>query len=209
MKRKRVGAILMILGTLLLAAAIAFAVYNYSLQKKAEKASEEIIAELRKEYSFPKMNEKINPVSSDEPEKPFESKYKPEEITAEADGEEYIGVLQIPSLEIELPVAKEFSYSLLKKTPCRYSGTANEKNLVICAHNYASHFGGLSKLVNDDEIRFIDFEGNVHIYAVSAVEQIKPTDISAVTDDNFELTLFTCNLSGNARLAVKCTQLYY
>lgn len=204
MNKKKVGAILMILGSLLLVAAILIAVYNYSLQRKAERASKEILAELRENYSFPKINEQIVLKKTAEPEKPFDNPYTPLEETAVVDNEKYIGILQIPSLKIELPVTKDFSYDSLKKSPCRYSGSASEKNLVICAHNYSSHFGGLNKLLNGDEIRFIGFNGNVYVYSVSGIEQIKPSDISAVTDDNFELTLFTCNLSGNARVAVKC-----
>lgn len=61
-------------------------------------------------------------------------------------GRDYIGVLSIPSLELELPVISQWDYPALKVAPCRYSGSLYQDNLIICAHNYASHFGKLKEL---------------------------------------------------------------
>lgn len=197
----------MILGFLLIIASIIIAAGNYYLQKKAQKYSDEIVTQLREIYDFPEVNEKTTTTKETPPvQKSVEinSKTVAEEKTSSLNGELYIGVIQIISLGIELPVAESFSFDKLKKTPCRYSGAVYEENLVICAHNYASHFGGLNKLVNGDVIRFIDFRGSVCTYSVASIEQIEPTDIYAVRDEAYALVLFTCNISGNARIIVKC-----
>ena len=39
-------------------------------------------------------------------------------------GIDFIGVLRIPTLELELPVISEWNYPNLKSAPCRYSGSA-------------------------------------------------------------------------------------
>lgn len=207
MEKKRIGVVLMILGLLLLIAAISVAVYNYRLQKTAQRYSDEIVKQFREMYNFPEIDEKITTTKEIESTKKSGEIYEKtisKEKTSLLNGDSYIGIIQIVSLDVELPVAESFSYDKLKKTPCRYSGTVSEGNLVICAHNYASHFGGFNKLVNGDIIRSIDFEGNVYTYSVASIEQIEPTNIDAVNDEDYALVLFTCNISGNARIIVKC-----
>lgn len=56
--------------------------------------------------------------------------------TLEIDGHDYIGTLEIPALELSLPVLSEWSYPNLKIAPCRYTGSAYRDSLVIAAHNY-------------------------------------------------------------------------
>ena len=79
---------------------------------------------------------------------------------------EYIGYIVIPSLDLNLPVSKNFSYSSLKKTPALYYGSVKNNNLVICGHSYKSHFGYLYKLKKGDEIIFIDVNNNKYTYKV-------------------------------------------
>jgi sortase A len=45
--------------------------------------------------------------------------------------ESYIGVIQIPSLNLELPVNSEWSYPKLKHSPCRYAGSYLDDTLVM------------------------------------------------------------------------------
>ena len=66
--------------------------------------------------------------------------------TTEVDGNAYIGYLEIPSLEISLPVLSDWSYPKLKLAPCRYAGSVYLNNLIIAAHNYPAHFGTLDSL---------------------------------------------------------------
>ena len=43
------------------------------------------------------------------------------------DGRSYIGVLEIPSLSLQLPVIGSWSYAELREAPCRYAGSAYQK----------------------------------------------------------------------------------
>lgn len=121
------------------------------------------------------------------------------------DGEDYIGVLRIPALDLELPIHSQWSYKRLKTAPCRYSGSAYQDDLVLCAHNYATHFGGLKSLRTGDEVTFTDVDGNRFRYQVAAVEALAPTDIQEMTAGDWPLTLFTCTPGGQSRVAVRCT----
>lgn len=56
-------------------------------------------------------------------------------------GVEYLGTLEIPVLELELPIISQWSDSLLKIAPCRYQGSAYLDNMILAGHNYRAHFG--------------------------------------------------------------------
>ena len=124
--------------------------------------------------------------------------------TKEIDGETYIGVVEIPSLELSLPVMSDWSYPQLKKAPCRYVGSVYSHDVVICGHNYDRHFGRLKELVPGDEVRFTDMDGNVLRYSVCAVEQLAKTAVEEMQTGDWDLTLFTCTKGGVMRVTVRC-----
>ena len=123
----------------------------------------------------------------------------------EIDGYGYIGVLQIPSLDLTLPVISDWSYPALQIAPCRYEGSAYDGGLVIAGHNFDSHFGNLSRLEPGDEIRFVDLSGHTFTYAVAETEVLDATAIDQMVNGGWDLTLFTCTLSGETRFTVRCT----
>ena len=123
------------------------------------------------------------------------------------DGQEYIGILHIPSLSLELPVISQWNDSRLRIAPCRYSGSAYTENLVIAGHNYDSHFGRLKNLSAGDEIRFTDMADNPFLYEVAEMEILQPTATEEMQSGDWDLTLFTCTLGGRTRIAVRCVRI--
>lgn len=120
------------------------------------------------------------------------------------DGEYYIGLLEIPSLELSLPINSEWSYRKLKHTPCRYTGTAYKRNFVIAAHNYNSHFGSIKQLQQGDLVYFTDMSGNRFTYSVDVCETLIPTAVEEMTSGEWALSLFTCTPGGANRVTVRC-----
>lgn len=118
-------------------------------------------------------------------------------------GIDFIGVLRIPALELELPIISEWNYPNLKTAPCRYSGSAYLNNLIICGHNYTSHFGTLKNLWEGDIATFTDIDGNVFIYKMVERETLNPTDIEGMESGNWDLTLFTCTVGGQSRVTIR------
>lgn len=136
----------------------------------------------------------------------YEKETTPEEPVLEIDGQAYIGVVAIPEIGIELPVLSEWSYPNLKSAPCRYQGTAYEHDMILIAHNYRSHFGRISELHSGSEILFTDAAGKVYQYEVNNIENIAGTDIESMefgSGDGWDLTLFTCTISGQSRVTVR------
>ena len=122
----------------------------------------------------------------------------------ELDGNVYIGYITIPALGKTLPVMSEWSYEHLRIAPCRYFGSVETNDLVIAAHNYATHFGGLSNLVPGDKVYFTDLDGTTWSYEVVEVDTLSPTAVEEMTDSGYDLTLFTCTYGGQSRVTVRC-----
>ena len=93
-----------------------------------------------------------------------------------------------------------------KNIPCRYDGSAYTDGLIIAAHNYAAHFGNLKTLQGGDTITFTDMDQNVFTYEVVELEILQPTDIEEMESGDWDLTLFTCTVSGQSRVTIRCEQ---
>lgn len=128
----------------------------------------------------------------------------PELPVVELDGYEYVGYVEIPTLEVELPVMADWDYDRLKIAPCRQFGSSRTDDLVIAAHNYESHFGKIGTLALGDEVRFTDMDGIENHYTVSAIEVHDPTDVEAVEHSGHDLVLYTCTYGGKTRIVVFC-----
>lgn len=122
----------------------------------------------------------------------------------EIDGQEYVGTLEIPVLELELPVLSQWSYPGLKISPCRYTGSPYLNSLTIAAHNYESHFGRIKNLLPGDAVIFTDNDTNRFEYQVDVVEQYNAEDSQKVVENQHDLVLFTCTLGGQYRVTVQC-----
>ena len=118
---------------------------------------------------------------------------------------EYIGVLDLPALNLSLPIMSDWDYERLKMAPCRQFGSAAGGDLIIAAHNYKTHFGRLKELQEGDGITFTDLSGAEYAYRVDRVENVQPQDVAAVTESGAALTLYTCTPGGKTRVAVYCS----
>lgn len=125
-------------------------------------------------------------------------------VVTDENGCEYIGEIDIPSLELNLPVQSDWSYPGLKISPCRYTGSAYLDDLTIAAHNYTTHFGKLKNLSKGDAVSFTDADGNRFDYTVESVQEIAPRPTDQVSNSGYDLVLFTCTLGGASRVAVFC-----
>ncbi len=124
-------------------------------------------------------------------------------------GASYCGVLEMTSINLELPIQADFSYDNLKSSPCIYIQDDNEA-LVIAAHNYAAHFGSLPQLSIGDAVTYTTLDGSVYAYTVSEIVTIEETDLAAIEGSADELVLFTCNINNNSqRVVVRCNLLLF
>ena len=195
------------LGTVLLLSALFLVLYNLHADRKGGEEAGSILAEMKQELPV------YIPESTEQPTgeaydlyAAYEEPTIPETETLLIGDKAYIGYLSIPLLGIELPVAADWSYPALKTSPCRYSGGLYTDDLIIAAHNYASHFGRLRELHTDDELLFTDAAGKPHVYRVTSIEEIPGTAAPVMQSgaaESWDLTLFTCTLSGQSRVTIR------
>lgn len=119
-------------------------------------------------------------------------------------GHGVIGILQIEEAGIQLPVLGNWSYENLEYGPCRYSGSLEDGNLVLMGHNYAGHLANLDLVEQGDVVEFFDVTGASYTFAVAETADIAPTQIEAVTETEYPLTVFTCTPGGQNRYVVYC-----
>ena len=207
-KRQKVGGGFIAVGILMLAAAFLLGGYNLYDEYRAGKSAGAVLEELQQQIPAVKTPEET---SAQEVYLPDDSQLPDYSVNPDMEmpekeiaGDYYIGVLEIPSLGISLPVIGEWDYDALQIAPCRYSGSAYTGNLVIAAHNYQTHFGRIKTLSSGDQVVFTDVKGRSFLYEVSAVETIQSTAVEEVLNEEWDLTLFTCTIDGFERVAVHC-----
>lgn len=137
-----------------------------------------------------------------------EIKSNTEDLVLNISGYDYIGVINIPSLNIKLPIMRETDYDRLAISPCKYYGNINTNDLVLCAHDYVNQFGKISNLKENDIIIITDVLGNNYVYKVVLTEELNPTDITNMIESPFDLTLYTCSYGALKRITVRCNRIY-
>lgn len=198
MTRKNKKAIaLMISGIVLFLAAVGLALYNYYSEYKAGADSAAVLEQL-----IPENQLFDNGLQSEIPG--YVLNPDMEMPVKEIDGHTYVGILEIFSLGIELPIMEEWSYPNFRISPCVYEGTPYKNNLIVAAHNYRSHFGNIKQLVQGDKISFTDMHNNVFNYEVLYSEVIDRDAVSELKAGEWDLTLFTCTPGGRSRVVVRC-----
>lgn len=187
----------MVLGAVLVLAALSLFLWNQRENNEAGTSAEKILPQVIEQIETPGAGQEVEEPSYPDP-------YDPTMTEVEIDGYAYVGYLSIPALELELPVMSEWDYTRLKIAPCRYAGSTKTDDLVICAHNYTRHFGPIRNLTPGDTVTFTDMDGVVWQYEVVAVDILAPTDVEDMTAGDYDLTLFTCTYGGASRVTVRC-----
>lgn len=187
--RKWIGVACVLLGVVCLLGSIGFVVYNRWEADNAAAISRSMLDEVQRI-----IDRQDTPSDNSDKEMP----------TVQVDGYECIGILSIPALELDLPVLTDWSYAKLKKAPCLYYGTYYERDFVIAAHNYDSHFGRLSELQPGDKVTFTDVTGKARYYEVVLLETLPAEATAEMIASGFDLSLYTCTTGGGSRVTVRC-----
>ena len=198
MKLKK-GSIFIFIGLLLLVAALLLTCFNLYDQFRGERSVDNIMDKMilkNREHSLQE-GEIPDYILNPDMEMPVET----------IDGRDFIGTLEIPSLNLNLPIISQWSYGNLRVAPCRYDGSAYKNDMILAAHNYPSHFGNLKYLKEGEYVIFTDADGNKFTYTAVVRETLMPTAVNEMLskeEDDWDLTLFTCTVGGRSRVVVRC-----
>ena len=120
-------------------------------------------------------------------------------------GYEVIGVVALPDLGLSLPVLADYTQDLLAVAPCRYTDdlALEPGQLVVAGHNYRTHFGRLGELAPGSRITWQNLDGVTYTYTVTEVTEIDAGDREALEQGDWDLTLFTCDVTRTRRILVR------
>ena len=131
--KRAFSVIFMLVGVLCVVAAFWLVKYNQDESEAAGKDSARVLDSLQVTIS--------DNIGEPSTVSPYEALSDNPQMSVEfIEGYNYIGVLEIPSVKILLPVMDTCDYERLSIAPCRFTGTYYTNDLVICGHNYSTHF---------------------------------------------------------------------
>ena len=199
---KKAGIVFVMMGAVLILSALLLFLYNRQEDTWAGQKAEDLLTDIQLV-----IEEEVNQdilIDDHEPE-PTESEQIletiPESMPVKRVGDyDCIGILKIPSLELELPVLADWDYKRLKTAPCRHFGSSRTDDLVIAAHNYKSHFGRLSSLPVGASVIFIDMKGIENHYELKVLSTLEPDAVDEVLNSGYDLVLYTCTPGGSTRV---------
>lgn len=191
---KRIGIICILLGVVLGIAALVLLQSNQQEDAAAGAAAASVVQQLPTAAPAATAAPETDPDAAGDDTMPVET----------VDGYDYIGVLDIPALNLTLPIMSEWDYDRLKIAPCRQFGSVATNDLVIAGHNYKTHFGYLDHLQVGDAVNFTDVDGNKTVYRVALTSVLQPDAVDAVQNSGYPLVLYSCTYSGKTRLTIFC-----
>lgn len=181
------GIILVIIGCLFIILSGLMVTYNDYENKRAGTESKKIYEQLKNKDT----NDEITTLEN-----------KNEKVV-NIDGNDYIGTINIPILNLELPIMSDWDYNKMKISPCRYYGSIITNDLVICAHSYDNLFGRIKDLNIGDLLILTDNNNEEYIYKVEVIEILSPNEVKEMIESDFDLTLYTCTMDALNRVTVR------
>lgn len=193
---KKTGIAMLAVGAVLILSALLLFFHNRQEDVQAGQEAERLLANVEAEIDAQATREPTSAATPLDPVMPV----------VELDGYEYVGYMEIPALELKLPVMSEWDYNRLKIAPCRQFGSSRTDDLVIAAHNYQNHFGRLKDLQTGNAVIFTDMEGVINTYSIEKIETLNPSEVDAVQNSGYDLVLYTCTKDGRTRVTVFCNR---
>lgn len=188
---RKIGILLVLIGLLLIAYSVNLGISIFNDEKNASFVNNEVIKELHT------IIDEKTPDFSDKDDLP----------SIEIDGNRYLGIIEVPSVQMSLPVYKDWDYDKLKIGPCLYTGSFYNNDMIIMSHNYSNQFDLLKKTNLEDIIYFISADKVIYTYKIEYVETLEPTQVEYLeTKTDWDLTLFTCNFQGITRHVIRCSR---
>lgn len=144
----------------------------------------------------------------------IEKEYPKEEIIQKYKGFEVAAKLEIPAIELETYILKNFSESALNVSVTKFWGVNPNEigNLCVAGHNFKNKnmFRNLKKLKVGDTLTISDNDVGKVEYIIYDIYRVSPDDISCLSQDTNNLkvvTLITCTSNSKERIIVKAREL--
>lgn len=139
--------------------------------------------------------------------------YPKEDVLEEYKGYKVDSKLEIPKIELETYVLKDFSKESLNVSVTKFWGCKPNVtgNYCIAGHNFKNKnmFHDLKKLEKEDSLFIIDNKVGKVEYEIYDIYKVLPEDTSCLeqeTNGKKEVTLITCTSDSEERIIIKATE---
>ncbi len=121
---------------------------------------------------------------------------------------DYVALLEIPSLNLTLPIANAWNSQELHNSPARFYGSCYDRSLVIGGADNSHQFSFCDKIDNGTVITVTDMTGTRFSYTVSRVDRSQNAESNWLISTDYDLTLFCRNTYSMEYVAVRCSFMY-
>jgi len=191
--KKKTTLILLIVGIVLIVAAIAVVVFSELSAGKAESDCKALVAKLRELMPENYAGQPDDRVNLSMP-------------MVEVDGKNYVGIVQLPKYDRELPVSAQWDANAVTATPCRYTGSIYDGTLIIGGSDNDGQFDFMKLITMGDEISVTDMTGGKYRYTVTWVENSKDVSTQALSGGDDALVIFARNTYSLDNTIVRCAR---
>ncbi len=120
------------------------------------------------------------------------------------DGQYYIGMIEIPTINLALPIHENWTDAKLDTAPCVYQGSLYSNDLIVGGHNTRAHFSQLHTLDIGTEATITDADATVHTFILKEKTVISEMEVEFLRNiEDYELTLFTCDADSRKRVVLR------
>jgi len=200
MKNKVYNIILAIL-VIALVVTIALIIIKYGKNQIKEKELQSVVNEMK--IQMEQIKDQDNESKQEEVK----------EIQLEYNGYNVVGIITIPTIEIEYPIIDKTNEEAMKVSITKFWGNnVNDiGNFTMSGHNYldGTMFGRTKSLNIGDKIQMTDLTGKTIEYEIFDKYVIDPNDVTCVNsvkDNRREITLITCTNGRSNRLIIKAAE---
>ena len=118
------------------------------------------------------------------------------------EGEDYIGILEIPAFGSALPVGAHWGNS--SRYPCRFSGSVYDRSIRIGATTQAGQYDFYREISVGDSLYFTDMTGNRYSYTVADIRYTRHADEENPDSREADLMLFLQNVYAFEYIQIYC-----
>ena len=191
--KKKSSLILMILGIVLITAAVTVVAFSQLSAGKAESDCKALVVKLRGLMPLIHTGEMDDRVEMAMP-------------MVEVNGKNYVGIIQLPKYDVELPVSAQWDANAITANPCRYTGSIYDGTFIIGGSDNSGQFDFMKLITMGDEISVTDMTGSQYRYTVTWVEKTKDVSTEALSGGDDVLVLFARNTYSTDYTIVRCAR---
>ena len=192
MRKNRLRQICVILGVVLLAAAIGALIWWNWTVGHSEIQAANYVATLRSLLPEPRD-------ATPEPRRDNTMAVLP------LDGTDFVGILEMPGYGLTLPVGADWGHTY--QYPCRFSGSIYDGSLQVGATTQKGQFDFYRELSVGDRVVYTDMEGNRYTFRITGLRQESHVDQTTLSRAEASLVLFVKNIYSFEYLIIFCNVL--